>query len=210
VRHNPLHADENQEVVRDLIRDHPWSTLVSEKDDQLVASHYPVLVDDESSELAVVTHLGRPDDQVHGIGSREVLLIVQGNHGYISPSWYAPGAIRVPTWNFSVVHCYGVPQLLDPDQNLKVLTRLVERFERDVESPLFLDPDYAKTLINGTVGIRIPITRFICKRKLSQDKDPRTQRQVIAALRAPGPYHDAALAEDMEHALGALASDQPA
>ena len=207
MRHNPLHADENPEVVRELVRDHPWSILVSENDGQLVASHYPLLVDDDSSALAVVTHLGRPDDLVHGIGSREVLLIVQGNHGYVSPSWYAPGATRVPTWNFTVVHCYGVPQLLDADQNLKVLTQLVDRFERDVENPLLLDPDYARTLINGTVGIRIPITRFVCKRKLSQDKDPLTQRQVIAALRAPGPYRNAALAEDMGQALGVVAAD---
>jgi transcriptional regulator len=207
VRHNPLHADEDPEVVRELIRDHPWSILVSENDGQLVASHYPVLVDDDSSEFAVVTHLGRPDDLVHGIGSREVLLIVQGNHGYVSPSWYGPGATRVPTWNFTVAHCYGLPQLLDADENLNVLTRLVDRFERNVESPLLLDRDYAKTLINGTVGIRIPITRFVCKRKMSQDKDPLTQRQVIAALRAPGPYQNAALAHDMDQALGVVAGD---
>ena len=36
---------------------------------------------------------------------------------------------------------------------------------------------------------------------MSQDKDPVSQRQVIAALRAPGPYHHPALADDMERAL---------
>jgi transcriptional regulator len=50
----------------------------------------------------------------------------------------------------------------------------------------------------GTVGIRLPITRFVCTIKMSQDKDPVTQQQVKAALRAPGPYHDPALADDME------------
>jgi transcriptional regulator len=138
-----------------------------------------------------------------------VLVIVQGHHGYISPSWYAPGAIRAPTWNFSVAHCYGVPQLLDAEHNLKVLTRLVKRFESQVEHPLLLDPDYARTLIDGTVGVRIPISRFVCKVKLSQDKDRLTQRQVIAALRAPGPYHHDALADDMEHALRRPGREHP-
>jgi transcriptional regulator len=46
-----------------------------------------------------------------------------------------------------------------------------------------------------------PISRFVCKLKLIQDKDPVSQRQVIAALRAPGPYRSPALADDMERAL---------
>jgi predicted FMN-binding regulatory protein PaiB len=34
-------------------------------------------------------------------GDREILVIVQGHHGYISPSWYAVGETRAPTWNFT-------------------------------------------------------------------------------------------------------------
>jgi predicted FMN-binding regulatory protein PaiB len=41
-----------------------------------------------------------------------------------SPSWYAPGATRAPTWNFSVAHCYGVPEILSPEENLRVLAAL--------------------------------------------------------------------------------------
>src|SRR5580692_475192 len=71
------------------------------------------------------------DDMIHGFGQREILLIIQGRHRFVSPSWYAPGATRAPTWNFSVAHCYGVPQILGEDENLAVLARLVAHFERD-------------------------------------------------------------------------------
>jgi transcriptional regulator len=89
-----------------LIRDNPWSILVSGHGDQLVASHYPVLLDEGCDELAVFTHLGRPDEQLHGFGKREMMLIVQGVHAYVSPSWYAPGGMRAPTWNLATAHCY--------------------------------------------------------------------------------------------------------
>jgi transcriptional regulator len=201
MRHNGYHATQDPDVVRRLIDENPWGTLVSQADGGLVASHYPILLAEDSDELAVVTHVGRPDEEVHQLGEREILLIVQGRHGYISPSWYAPGATRAPTWNFSVAHCYGVPEILDEDQNLAVLGHLVERFERHVEKPMLLEPDWARPVARGTVGIRLPITRFLCKIKLSQDKDPVTQRQVIDALRAPGPYHDRGLADDMTRAL---------
>jgi transcriptional regulator len=185
-----------------LIRENPWGVLVSQASGGLVASHYPVLLEEDSEELAVVTHLGRPDEEVHELGDGEILLIVQGRHGYVSPSWYAPGAIRAPTWNFSVAHCYGTPEILDEEENLAVLSRLVEHFERHVEKPMLLEPDWAQPLARGTIGIRLPIARFLCKIKMSQDKDPVTQRQVIGALRAPGPYHHPGLADDMTRALG--------
>jgi transcriptional regulator len=188
-------------VVRRLIRENPWGLWVSSNNGELVASHYPALLDDETEGLGVLTHVGRPDEMVHGFGDREILLIIQGRNGYISPSWYAPGAIRAPTWNFSAAHCYGVPQILDPEENLAVLARLVAHFELQVEEPMLLDPDWGRPVVQGTVGIRLPITRSVCKIKMSQDKDPVTQRQVMAALRAPGPFHNPGLADDMARAL---------
>jgi transcriptional regulator len=201
MRFNAHHASEDADAVKQLIRENPWSILVSSNEGRPVASHYPVLLDEDASGLTVVTHVGRPDEQIHGFADREILLIVQGRHGYISPSWYAPGATRAPTWNFTVAHCYGVPQLLGREENLSVLTRLVEHFERNVEEPMLLDQEWGASLAKGTVGIRLPITRFILKRKLSQDKDLVSRRQAIAALRAPGPYRHPELADEMEREL---------
>jgi transcriptional regulator len=201
VRHNPHHATEDPKVVRRLIRENPWGILVSSNNGEPVASHYPILLDEEAEGLTVFTHVGRPDEMIHGFGDREILLIIEGRNGYISPSWYAPGEIRAPTWNFSAAHCYGVPQILDREENLAVLARLVAHFERQVEEPMLLDLDWGRPVAQGTVGIRLPITHFVCKIKMSQDKLPVTQRQVMAALRAPGPFHNPALADDMARAL---------
>ena len=111
--------------MRELIAENPWATIVSQHEGDIVASHYPVLLDEGSDELAVLTHVGRPDEEVHRLGATEVLLIVAGRHGYISPSWYTHQATPAPTWNFSVAHCYGMPEILDGEENLRVLTRLV-------------------------------------------------------------------------------------
>jgi transcriptional regulator len=133
-------------VLRELIRENPWCTLVSSNAGELVASHYPELLDEASVELAVLTHVGRPDERVHGFGEQEIMVIVQGHHGYISPSWYEPGTTPAPTWNFSVAHCYGVPQILGAEVNLRVLTRLVEHFERHVSRPEDRGPAVAARL----------------------------------------------------------------
>jgi transcriptional regulator len=210
MRHNPHHFFDDPEIVRRLIRQNPWGVLVSGHDNHLVASHYPVLLDEDCDELAVFTHVGRPDEELHGFGGREIMLIVQGVHGYISPSWYAPGATRAPTWNFTAAHCYGIPQILDEETNLRNLARLVQHFEREVDEPMMLDLEWGAPIANGTVGIRLPITHFQCKVKMSQDKDPETQRQVIHALRAPAAYHNPRLADEMQDALAGSQRREPA
>ena len=173
---------------------------MSETQRGLVASHYAVLLDD-GPQLALLLHVGRPDEEIHGFGSSEVLVIIAGAHGYISPSWYAAAANPVPTWNFIVAHCYGTPRLLDDDENRKLLTRLTAHLEQHVENPVRLDDGVAARLAPETAGFRVPIERFICKVKMSQDEDPNTQARVLAALRRPGPYSNPALAKQIQTTL---------
>lgn len=198
MRPNPLFASNDPELLRALVREHPWATLVTSTGSGLAASHYPVLLDEDAEELTLLTHLGRPDEEVLDIEQGDVLVIIQGHHGYISPSWYAPEERIVPTWNFTVAHLHGTPQVLDEEENLNVLTRLVEHFERQVAEPALLERDYAIPIAKGTVGLRIPIDRFELKRKLSQNKNEETRRSIIEALREEGPYRHPELAEEME------------
>lgn len=201
MRPNPLFASTDLQLVRALVREHPWATLVTSTGSGLAASHYPVMLDEDADDLTLLTHLGRPDEEVLEITSGEVLVIVQGHHGYISPSWYSPEERKVPTWNFTVAHLHGSPRILGEDENLAVLERLVERFERQLEEPAYLEREYAAPIAKGTVGLRIPVERMEIKRKLSQNKDEETRRNVIAALREEGPYRHPALAEEMEREL---------
>ena len=205
MRPNPRHAVTDAGFVRDLVAHEGFATIVSSTSAGPVASHYPVMLDDDPHELVVLTHLGRPDERIHELDAaaaqqREVLVIVQGPHGYVSPSWYSPGSSRAPTWNFTVAHLWGVPQVLTADENLETLVALVARFEQHVEEPMWLDRDWGAPVARGTVGLRIPVSRFDVKAKLSQDKDPQSVQNVIDHLRAPGPYANPALADDMERA----------
>jgi transcriptional regulator len=198
MRPNPLFASEDPELVQRLIRENPWAILVSAKGEEPVASHYPILLEEGAPGLTILTHLGRPDQEVHDLTNGEVLVIVQGRHGYVSPSWYPPSPSSVPTWNFTVAHCYAAPEVLDERENLEVLSRLVDHFERELEHPASLDPEEAAVIARGTVGLRLPVSRFVCKQKLSQNKDAETRRLVIEALRRPGPYSHPELAAEME------------
>jgi transcriptional regulator len=192
---------EPSEVQR-LVREHPWATIVSSTERGLVASHYPFLLEkpqpDDPNAITLVSHVGRPDEQLHELGQHEVMVVFQGPHGYISPSWYPPEQF-IPTWNHLSAHLYGVPEILSDDENFRVLGELVDHFEQLMPAPISLEIDEAaaKQVAKGTVGIRIRITRFNALAKLSQNKAAEVVTDVIAGLESEGPYQNEALAAEM-------------
>lgn len=208
MRQNPSFAMTDVGELRRLIDRNPWMTLVSGTDGGLVASHYAVLLDEERDDLTIVGHVGKPDDLIHGLGERELLVIVQGPHGYISPGWYGESA-NVPTWNFVSAHLSGIPEILTTDENLRVLDRLVARFENRMPQPRLLwqppnDPAYVERLEKGTVGFRLTPTRVVAKRKLSQNRTPEVVETIIGALEGDGSYANPGLAAEMRRAHDAM------
>lgn len=198
--------------MRRIIELNPWATLISDADDGLVASHYVVLLDDERDDLTVVGHVGRPDDLIHSLGEREVLIAFQGPHGYISPGWYGD-VPAVPTWNHVSVHLSGVPEILSEAENLRVLERMVDVFENRMLSPRGMwqlpnDKTFVHRLAAGTVGFRLTPAKVVAKRKLSQNKPPETVDEVIAALEGDGPQSNRALAAEMRRARDARRGDR--
>ncbi|MCT9820254.1 FMN-binding negative transcriptional regulator [Microbacterium sp. W1N] len=209
MRQNPSFTMTDLAELRRVIDENPWVTLVAAGDDGMVASHYAVLLDEDRDDLTIVGHVGRPDDAILGLGERELLVVVQGPHGYISPGWYPPGP-EVPTWNFVAVHLSGVPEVLSREENLVVLERLVARFEGTMPQPRLMwtppnDEEFISRLERGTVGFRLTPTRVTAKRKLSQNRPDEVVDTVIAALEAgPGPYADPRLPAEMRRAHDAL------
>lgn len=187
--------------VKDLIRKNPWATFVSPTSNGLVASHYPVLVDEETEDLTIVSHFGRNDDEFHELGSHEIVVIIQGPHGYVSPSWYAAGE-DIPTWDHVTAHLYGTPELVSDDENYSVLTRLVDLFESRMPQPrsLSTNEEFSRAVARATAGFRMTVSRFEARAKLSQDKTPEALDTIVDGLRGNGPYAQPALADEVERA----------
>ncbi len=204
MRHTPRYLMTDVDEVKRLIRANPWTTYVSPATTGLVASHYPTLLEEtDDDSIVIVTHFGRPDEVAHELGQHELLVIVQGPHGYISPNWYAPGDI-IPTWNHATAHLYGVPEILTEEQNYRVLERLTDHFEHPMPEPRSLasDEEYSRRIAKGTVGLRIRVTRFDARGKFSQNKAPEVRERIIDELAGEGPYAQPSLAEEMRRAEG--------
>jgi transcriptional regulator len=202
MRYTPSYLLTDENEVKRLIRENPWATIVSNTAKGLVASHYPVVLEEGESGISIVSHVGRPDERAHELGQHEVLVIIAGAHGYISPGWYENDEF-VPTWNHATAHLYGTPQILSDEENFEVLGNLVDFFEQRLPQPvsLTIDEEAARQVATGTVGIRIRVTRFDARLKLSQNKSPEVIARIIAALEGDGPYASQPLADEMKRSL---------
>src|ERR1700710_2269105 len=170
MRYTPQYLLTDENEVKRLIRENPWATIVSSTAKGLVASHYPVVLEEDQPGISIVSHVGRPDERAHELGQHEVLVIIAGAHGYISPGWYENEEF-VPTWNHATAHLYGTPEILSNDENFEVLGNLVDYCHPPPPEPgnLRNDEGAARHLPTGTVGIRIRVPRFDARLKLSQN-----------------------------------------
>ena len=203
MRHTPTYVLTDEDEVKRLVRENPWATIVSNTGTGLVASHYPVVLEEGLDHISIVSHVGRPDEQLHELGQHEVLVIIQGPHGYISPGWYENDEL-VPTWNHVTAHLYGTPEILSDEENFAVLDDLVDHFEKHMPEPvtIMLDEDSSRRIARGTVGIRLRVTRFDARLKLSQNKKPEVFERIVAALEGEGPYASKQLAAEMRRVSG--------
>ncbi|MBD8583951.1 FMN-binding negative transcriptional regulator [Frigoribacterium sp. CFBP 8766] len=201
MRHTPTFVLSDVDEVRRLVRENPWATIVASTADGIVASHYPVVLEDDPADpdaIVLVSHVGRPDERSLELGTSEVMVIVQGPHGYVSPGWY-PAEQIIPTWNHVTAHLWGTPEILSDDENFRVLGELVDHFERVMPEPstLTLDEEGSRRVAKGTVGIRLRVTRFDARAKLSQNKAPEVVDRIVDELEHGEHYSQPALAAEM-------------
>lgn len=187
--HTERYEVTDPDEVKQLIRNNPWATIVSHTPDGLIASHYPVLLDESDADgdqdsIRLVSHFGRPDDVLHELGQHEILVIIEGPNDYVSSSWYEPGDV-VPTWDFMTVHLYGTPVLLNEDETYAILSELTDHFEQHYPGgrSLHEDESGSRKEALGAVGFTMQVERFQAKIKLSQNKPAAVIERIVEEYR---------------------------
>jgi transcriptional regulator len=196
-------AESDRARLHELVRAHPFATLVSLAEGEPFATHVPLLLDpDRGANGTLLGHVarGNPHWRLFDGGS-PALAIFHGPHAYVSPRWYA-GGLNVPTWNYVAVHASGRPRLIEDAAAVRALLErtaaLFESGAREPWSPAALPAAYVEGLQRGIVGFELPIEKLEGKRKLSQNKGAADRAGVVAALRALGDPAGLAVAAEME------------
>jgi transcriptional regulator len=188
----PKHNEETRvSVMHSLIVSSPLGTLVTLGASGLIASHIPMVLEDDGSQFGVLKgHISRANTQWRDLVSTvDALAIFAGHHHYITPNWY-PGTKEhgkeVPTWNYVVVHAYGPLRVIHDTHwlliNVEKLTNIHEAASPTPWKVSDAPHDYIQSQLKGIVGIEIPIQRLQGRWKLSQNRTERDRKCVIEGL----------------------------
>ena len=193
--YTPAHfRPEDRAKITAVLQANSFGLLVTPGPDGLVASHLPFLYDEAGGPNGVLlAHMARANGQWKDFATlgEDALVIFQGEHGYISPTWYASYATmqHVPTWNYEAVHAYGVPRVIeDAARTVDVLERTIRRYEApgSTYSVRSHAPEYLDKMVKAIVAFEIPLTRLEGKLKLSQNRTREDLAGAIAGLEKTG------------------------
>jgi transcriptional regulator len=181
-----LYRETDLPTLHGLMREYSFATLVTQHNGAPFATHTPVvLAADEGPYGTLYGHIARANPQRRDFDeTQEALIMFQGPHSYVSPSWYEV-ALSVPTWNYTAVHAYGTLRpITEYEEFYALLSTLVRTYESQFATPwLFqLPDDYVRKMMQGIVGFGMRITRLEGKYKLSQNRSLTDQQNVAATL----------------------------
>ncbi|MED2971844.1 FMN-binding negative transcriptional regulator [Fictibacillus sp. B-59209] len=191
----------DEEMMFDVIEQYSFATVISRHEGVPFATHLPLVLDREKRML--YGHFARPNHQWKDIEQQKVLVIFQGPHCYVSPSWYETRE-AVPTWNYVTVHVYGEIQVIQDEQEMaETLFSMVKQYENpessyDVND---LDPHYISGMQKGIVGFKLAVTSMEGKAKLSQNHPLKRQQMVMEKLSKQPGENERRIAELMKENL---------
>lgn len=192
--YTPKHfVADNPDQVTQLIRDNAFATMVSVADGIPVVSQLPFLYEPDAGKLW--GHVAKANPHWQQLREQpDALVIFQGPHAYVSPSWY--GQPGVPTWNYATVQVHGRVKILHDVARLESLVHeLTSPYEASQAQPWA--GEYNPRMLENIVGLEVEITQIEGKFKLSQNRSRDDRESVVRHLRGSGRSEADKLAEMM-------------
>lgn len=145
------------DFIKPLIRKNPFGEFIIQGS-RLLATHIPLLIDDNSETLRLYGHIANHNPQYTYLKDGiEALLIFKGPDAYISSSWYENKDIS--TWDYSAVHIQCKLKIQNDRELETSLKKLIHHFERDQQQPLEYE-DIPDSIIKANFP---QITGFWCE-----------------------------------------------
>jgi transcriptional regulator len=175
-------SEKNINEIKKLIDNYPLATLFTSGINGFTANHLPFLIDfNANGTQTILGHIARNNQLFkENKNGDEVLVVYKGEDAYISPNWYPTKQTThevVPTWNYQAVHFYGKLELIeDPIFLLGIVGRLTKTHEKKINEKIpwkinDAPRDFLEKKLSEIIGIKIEVSRFDAKSKVSQNKE---------------------------------------
>ncbi|MEP7221439.1 MAG: FMN-binding negative transcriptional regulator [Novosphingobium sp.] len=190
--------DADRALMRALIDEIGFGMVFAATTDGPRVAHVPLLL---TSAGTIKFHLARGNALARHIAGKDILAVINGPDGYVSPRWYADSA-QVPTWNYVSLELEGPVQRMDSDGLLGLLDALSTQHEARLQhgTPWTMDkvPETdLRRMLSAIIGFELEVKGWRPTFKLSQNKPVEERERVIAGLETAGSLGIAQLMRDL-------------
>ena len=195
----PQFIAKERQLALDLIRAHPFASLISVDESGLpFVSHIPLHLEERGEQVVLLGHCAKPNPHWRFLSARpQAVVTFMGPQAYLSPQVY-PDLVRVPTWNYLAVHCTVMATLIEePQAKDQLLKKLIGDHEPAYAAQWrALPSEFQQKMLSGIIGFELRVTDVQCKIKLNQHRPESHDK--MHAIYAAGNDDERALAEWMK------------
>ena len=187
----PYHKEKNEQVIKEFIGKYSFAFLSGcDAEKKPVATQVPVFIEEKDGKRILRGHIMKNTDHHKAfVHNGNVLVVFTGHHIYVSGTWYS-NPHTPSTWNYMSVHVKGIIRFLDDAALVDTLRMTSLHFENNnQQSPTIYDnlpSEYTQKLMKAIVAFEIEIKEIDTVFKLSQDRDVKSYRKIIANLKQQG------------------------
>ncbi len=157
----------------ELMRAHPFASLISTDDDGLpYVTPLPLHLVDDGNAMLLLGHCAKANPHWRYLQTRPTAVVTfMGPQAYMSPSVY-PDLARVPTWSYLSVQARVEASLIESfDDKDRLLKHLIGDHDPDYAAQWRgLSEDFQHKMMRGIVAFELKITELQCKLKLNQHR----------------------------------------
>lgn len=191
------YAENDVEIQKELIKKVGLGTIITTNEDgEYNANHIPFALVERGEKTFLQAHfhikneIGKELDAMAADAGKNVLVVFQGPHDYVTPSWYPSKQEThkvAPTWIYATVHVYGKPTVVkDVNQIHTILETLTDHFESPRSKPWSVNEapeSYLNILRKSIYGLEIEVTKIVGKFKMNQAQKPMDIEGTIAGFK---------------------------
>lgn len=181
----PHYTEQDTSKLKEFMKLYNMAVVTGIGDLYPVASHLPLLIDENSSGEYILTgHMMRKTD--HHLAfekNKNVLAIFNSPSAYIHATWYNDSAVA-STVNYMAVHAKGTIEFFDEKGTYEAIRQLTEK-EIGLDKPGSFDRiprNYIDDMLKAITGFQIRVTELRHVFKLSQNRSVKDREAVITAL----------------------------
>jgi len=168
----------DQTIIEEFIAKNPFAILTSEHNGNIEITHLPI---NRFKDGKLYGHVSKSNAHANIPSTKEVCFIFNGEHAYISPTYYKSD-FNVPTWNYSAVHIYGnIHYIEDTTRTWSLLEEVTEIYEGHEGWQLPKEKSF-QDLTQYIKFFEIEVTKVEAKFKFNQNKSDEDIASVIQRL----------------------------